>query len=506
MDALLSQPDALTRDLFDLRAAYLPAAFGNETLYSWCARFHRLSGRVSARQTSKILFDDPLAGLHHDFPTRLDQFCRITASHLGSVELLIPQYTLYRFHAPFLKDRLDQQVVQAMRSGSSPGPRSLLGLPASKLGTAAPLKACPECMREDHVKWQIAWWHLEHQWPSARICSRHAIPLLIARDELHVRTLKHWWLPRDLNRQQWVTTPVINPTELRTLLRIVEWTGFLVQIGSSQFDQSLLRYAYLLQAKKRRWVAMDGSVRLQSLRDAFAVAHHGLEHHPGLAFLGSITDINGGFLGTLLRQFPSARHPVKHIYLMAFLFEGPAEFLDLYRQVKAMAESGGNKLLVDQLRDQIFLLRRMVADEGCSVNAAANELGVAPTQAIRHLDNEGVPYKKRPRVLSPKSEKRLQALLKAGIDRLEIATELGIRTTFIKDYLAKKPELKSAWTLAWFERRKKRYRKFFLEVLRCNPGVPMKRIKGIPRNGFQWLYRHDRKWLEDHLPSVWRVN
>lgn len=502
MDALPSQRDALTRDLFDLRAAYLPAAFGNETLYSWCARFHRMSGKVSARQTSKILFDDPLAGLHHDFPTRLDQFCRITASHMGSVEQLIPQYTLYRFHAPFLNDRLDHQVVQAMRSGSSPGPRSLLGLPASKLGTAAPLKACPECMREDHIEWQIAWWHLEHQWPSARICPRHAIPLLIARDVLHVRTLKHWWLPSDLNPQQWVTTPAINPTQLRTLLRIVRWTGFLVQLGIPQFDQSLLRYTYLLQSKKRKWVAMDGSVRLQSLRDAFAVAHHGLEHHPGLAFLGSITDINGGFLGTLLRQFPSARHPVKHIYLMAFLFEEPAEFLDLYRQVKSMAESGGSKILVDQLRDQIVQLRRMVADEGRSVNAAANELGVAPTQAIRHLDNEGVPYKKRPRVLSSKIEKRLQALLKTGKDRQEISSELGIRTSFIKDYLARHPPLKSAWTHAWTENRKKKYRRHFLEVLRENPGVPMKQIKRISGNGFQWLYRNDKKWLANSLPTV----
>lgn len=358
-------------------------------------------------------------------------------------------------------------------------------------------------MLEDRNKTRVAWWHLEHQWPTVRICPRHALPLLIARDELHVRTLRHWWLPDDLNRLQWVTTPDINPTQLRTLKRIAEWTGFLVQLSSSQFDQVLLRYAYLMQAKKRSWIAMDGSVRLQSLRDAFAVAHQGLERLPGLAFLGSISDLNGGFLGTLLRQFPSARHPVKHIYLMAFLFEEPAEFLDLYRQVKAMAGSGGTELLDDQLRDQIIQLRRMIAEEGRSVNAAANELGIPATQAIRHLNSEGITYQKRPRVLSPEVERRLQLLLKAGKDRKEISSELGIRTAYIKDFLARNPQLNATWLLAWSERRKKRYRRHFLEVLRCNPGVPMKRIKGIPGNGFQWLNRHDREWLEDHLPRVW---
>jgi hypothetical protein len=247
---------------------------------------------------------------------------------------------------------------------------------------------------------------------------------------------------------------------------------------------------------------MDGSVRLQALKHAFARSYQGLAQLPGLSFLGSITDVNAGILGLLLRQFPGSRHPVKHIYLMAFLFEEPAEFLDLYRHVKAKAKPGVTTLLDEQLREQIARLSRMIVDEGRSVNDVARELGVAPTQAIRHLDNEGIPYKKRPRVLSPKIEKKLQILLKAGKERQEISSALGIRMGFIKDYLAKQPQLKSAWTRAWHERRKMEYRRCFIRVLRNNPGLPMKLIKRINSNGFQWLYRNDREWLVANLPTV----
>jgi len=62
--------------------------------------------------------------------------------------------------------------------------------------------------------------------------------------------------------------------------------------------------------------------------------------------------------------------------------------------------------------------------------------------------------------------------------------------------------LKSACTHAWTENRKKKYRRHFLEVLRENPGVPMKQIKRISGNGFQWLYRNDKKWLANSLPTV----
>lgn len=490
------------RDLFGFRGAYLPPAFDGETLYSWCARYHRLNGAIGARQTSRMLFGNSTAGLRHDFPTHLDHFHSVTAGLLGSVEELIRRRTLYGFHAPFLSSQIANDVILSMRSGSTPGPRTLLGLAASQLGVTAPLKACPDCMVEDQGRNQTTWWHLEHQLPSVRVCLRHGTPLSVARNDLHIRTLKDWWLPTDCNNQHWSPTPQLNRTQQQTLVRIAEWTGSLVHHDSARFDQVVLRYAYLLQAQQRGWLALDGSVRLQSLRDAFAETNNGLERLPGLSFLGGVSGINGGFLGMLLRRFPSARHPVKHIYLMAFLFDKPSEFLEHYGQVKEMEKYGGITLLDELLRDQIAQLRRMIVEEDRSVNAAASELGVAPTQAIRHLDNEGIPYKKRPRVLSPNVERRLQILLKAGKERQEISSELGIRTSFIKDYLARHPPLKSAWTHAWSESRKKKYRKHFLEVLRDNPGVPMKQIKRISGNGFQWLNRNDKKWLADSLPTV----
>ncbi|MCP5296731.1 MAG: hypothetical protein H6952_04510, partial [Zoogloeaceae bacterium] len=89
-----------------------------------------------------------------------------------------------------------------------------------------------------------------------------------------------------------------------------------------------------------------------------------------------------------------------------------------------------------------------------------------------------------------------------GKARQEISSELCIRTGFIKDYLANHPQIKSAWVQAWREKQRKSYRKHFLGVLKDNPGIPMNQIKRISGNGFQWLYRNDKEWLTENLPTV----
>lgn len=137
-------------------------------------------------------------------------------------------------------------------------------------------------------------------------------------------------------------------------------------------------------------------------------------------------------------------------------------------------------------------------------NAVCGQLGISPNQAIRHLGKVGVPYRRRPRVLTHETEKTLNQLLRSGEEREIIAETLGIRKSFIKDYLARHSELRKAWESAHDMRQRGCYREKFLRVLHENPGVPIKRIRRIPGNGFDWLYRNDRDWLASNLPGIWR--
>lgn len=491
-------------ELFESTLAYLPEPFVHEPLYGWCARFHRLSGNVIPATTSRQLFGHPVAGLRHDIPSHLDHFQSVTCGRLGSVSDLINQRTQFSFYAPFLDVKLHQAVIEGMRGDDSKSVLQRMGLTRSGLGPMSPLKACRVCIEEDQPAVPSGRWHMEHQWEPTRICLRHQETLLVVSAHLHSGGLKDWYLPKDLKLNAWQPQHSLGPMQFNRLKRIAEWTQALLDRSELRYKGALLRHAYLLQAKAHGWIAMDGTMRLSALRESFARAHEGLDQISGLGFLSRVTDVNGGFLGLLLRQYPGARHPTKHIFLMAHLFAEPEEFFERYREVESTSKAEGLEVMGKQLTNIQTQLREMVGVEGRSINASCQELGIPPAQGVRYVRKEGIPYKHRPRVLTSDKQQKLDDLLKLGAGRSEIAKALAIRTGFIRDYLAENPELRTAWETANEAMRRTEYREHFLKVLQNNPGVPIKRVRRIPGNGFEWLYRNDRDWLAGHLPEIWR--
>lgn len=288
-------------------------------------------------------------------------------------------------------------------------------------------------------------------------------------------------------------------------MRITEWGNHLWQTDDLRFDGDDLRWTYLLQARKRDLIAFDGSLRLRALRDAF-IGHHGdLFGQLDDGFLGDLNDCNGGFLSLLLRKYPGHRHPLKHVLLMDFLFKDFQEFLTTFREAKKLLEEGGVDSLMGALRaGQADLIGR-VTTEGESVSQAAMNVGVSFNTASRFLDSKtGFVRPRRSRIVGTDKETKLQAMLINGLGRKEIGAALFIRTAFIKDYLSKNPEIKAKWEIAFKGRELDKHRKQLRDALAKHPELPLKAIRRLPNNGFQWLYNNDREWLTEILPALWK--
>lgn len=475
----------------------------DETLFGWVVAYSRIAALPESRDVSRRLCGHATAILRHDFPSRLIELCNRLENNLGTAEALIHGHTLLPFFSPFLTEQVHRAALDAMLTGGTVHLRALLGLNASRIVLDAPLKACPICRQQDLQRFHRALWHRNHQWPTTLVCTAHRTLLQVATTEFHGARHLPLLTPNDFPSEAWATMTTHEYPGIREkLLRLATWTERFVVLEASLLSSRSLRETYALGAKARGFLALDGSIRLKPLRDAFDEYYAEVTQLPSFAFLAATQGANGGFLGQLVRQYEYLHHPAKHIALAAFLFDSWEDFRSAH--CIAMHQIGRGIPARNSARRAALIEALDQVRAGASVNSVAQTLGAPTTQLIQHAKREGVMYESRPRIVGTEKEMHLVSLLRAGRSRSSIARRLGLRQAFIKDYLATREDLKIEWAKRNQERIRLAHRLRFVRTLDRNPGVPIKRIRRIPSNGFQWLYNNDRDWLRDVLPAIWK--
>jgi hypothetical protein len=383
--------------------------------------------------------------------------------------------------------------------------REKLGLKRAGMSTENPLKFCPVCVSEQVRDYGFAWWKTTHQLPTSFLCQTHEEWLQVVAVRQLRGVFQDFHVPLDCHEFVSLKRRDTTSHDGEQLLSLSKWGIYISGNSNLRLTDATLRPCYLLQARKRGWLTFNGTVRMQQLRDAFVTKYQGIFGYFEDGFLGELDGVNAGFLAHLLRRLPCRRHPLKHILLINFLFESPEELVDVVGNVQSTFLHGGELAVQKMLCDGHDHLLRLVTEVGQSVNRAAITVGVSGARAMQFLDTQGVEcLDRRPHIIGTEKEKQLRQLLAQGLSRTEIAKTAGVRTAFIKDYLATRPELKGLWADAHRNREQELHREQLLSALKQHPDLPMKSIRRLPGNGFQWLYNNDREWLIEVLPAIWK--
>lgn len=493
----------MSLSLFSALPPLLLPAVPGETFFSWLVRYHRICGAVSYRETSRRLFAHPTAMMRHDLPVGLDRFVERSLGTLGAVDRIVGEMTIFPLFAPFLEGPLLEKVMSALRGTSASSIDAILGLPGSQVFPPIPLKACRECIAEDLGVRRFSSWYVHHQFPGTFLCLKHRLPLYIATERFHLRRHLQFSFPHELRPDQWELAPLIDDRQFGVLQRAALWAQCLAATPASILSSESLRHTYALGAERFGCLTTGGKVRLSELAETFLNEHAGLRELPGLGFISSAEQRGGGFIGSLLRHYPGTRHPIKHLFLMAFLFPRWEDFRATHDRVAGALTEGGTAAAVALRKPAVQQVIELVLS-GKSVNASAATSGVQTATAIRNLVRLGIRYRRRARIVGTEAEAQVISMLKGGYARAWISNQIGVRPGFVRDYLRTHPELKVAWQRANFQREREIHRRQLLTTLEAHPDLPIKRIRRLPSNGFQWLYNNDRDWLLEQLPALWR--
>lgn len=490
-----------SEDLFTAGPFFLQRLFPDETLYSWCARYHRLSGNRLARDTSLQLFASPTAGFWHDLPSHLGAFQKRTRQQLGDAEAICRQHTLLRYYIPFRSASLIRESIETMTGASVRDLKFRLGLPASRIGANHPLKACPTCMAEDQAATGIAYWHLEHQYPSVWVCPKHSSKLMQCTSRTKTTQRLQWVLPDMVDSDSWLHYPDLRGPGAQFAQKLAQISCDAVQPGNQNLDPTILRDCGLKAAHERGWLQDSGRANLMAIREEFLDQASGIADVPGLDFVRGAAGRDGGFLGSILRSDRAHKHPVKYLVLIAFLF-------DSWKKLVTFAHECGPNSDHHSLTESDHrrtLLAQKIRDNGLTVSEAARRLSLPLSKAMYWAKKDQLPFERRPRKVDGDLAREIAYGLAQGLSCEEVAQKTTASIDAVRRYRDTHGDVRAAWNAARGLRQRDAFRRDFLEVMQANPDAHQTRLRKTPGSHFDWLRKHDHEWLANQLPGLWRL-
>lgn len=478
----------------------VPLLERDQTLYGWCAHVHRVNGASNAFATSRELFGAPYAALCHDFPSRLAYLTsHFPEAELGEVELAL-RHTLLGYFLVLLPRPAAYCLLASVIKGSVPSIKMRLGITASRVGGHHPLKGCDACMIEDTNRLGFAYWHVEHQFPSVMACTRHARPLFIAWDPVTPVHRRGWLMP--LGGLDWerIEVPVRDDHQLRQLRRLADFSAKFASCAPATFDVGRLAKCYQRGLRNHGFATASGSLRLKTLVGEMRSRYGGLEDIVGFEALRSVTPDWPGLVGSVARTSPRRVHPLKHLLMIALVYDTWCDFLLAYDRVdKPIATSEEEPKPVDWTGELVRLVNR----EGMSISAAARAIEMATTTAAQIARRAGVEFTPRPKIMKGARVQRIKRLLRKGWASKRVSDATGVSVVSINRLLAADLELKQAWqTTVYLARRKIARKAFRIAAKRCREATA-KELRQIRGSDYTWLYRHDREWLRSAIPALW---
>lgn len=175
--------------------SFLPALQADETIYSWCATAHAMSGWRTSEGWSHHVLGSSHGVRQHDFPAYLPTLLNGHLTHI-SWEQALRQHSLvgmfWPFVSPAFREGLFGSVAEPSMAWRHPVQyvRRIMLCHSRTLPWDSALRYCPACVEADRISCGRAYWHVAHQWPVSRHCIKHRIQLISA-----ATSLKTWQLP-----------------------------------------------------------------------------------------------------------------------------------------------------------------------------------------------------------------------------------------------------------------------------------------------------------------------
>lgn len=454
----------------------------DETLHSWCSRYHRISGHQHTDSTNQVLFGRRrFVGTSH-FLCGINEFVKRTDGVLGNAQEIIGERTIASYFLPWCSSTLGHLVIDQMCYPTLSAMKIRMRLRSTHFSWDTPLRYCPACCTEDQNNFGTAYWHRRHQLPTMLICTRHNIWLEHFQHQTPKVQHCDWLLPKAPAKSVHRLAP--RGLQLERLQALAKASQEVVNLPLGwRFEQEKLSAVLRHQLADLGMITPTGRFHPERIGQAF------------LAFLQPLLKISdlhntvqdgtsaAALACSYFQRAPRVSNPFSHLLMILWVFGDWHAFLQAY-------EAHAHHASATNTASNAFVLGVPPAGDGFATNPQPEKQLPRANRVPQELSDELL-------------QQVVQALLN-GATKTQVARQFGLKFGAVTRIMQAQPDLHDQWIRNRLEQRRAMARDRWLGLLQGNQHTAIKLLVFIDPSTYSWLYRNDRDWLLEvsrHRPS-----
>lgn len=498
---------------------FFPTLYPGELLYSGIARYQIRSGNLSPKSNIEELFNSRTITATADLPCGLDSLVQNLPSHSSvTVENLIQNHTLYPFYAPFLPLKRAKQIQALMKSDRGGAIHTAAGIMASTIYTPRYFRFCPDCLQEDLSKYGETYWHRLNQIQGVLLCPVHKILLQNSQFPIQGFNKHQYEAASQINCPSNVEESTFNKTVTQQLIKLAQNIAQLLENNYPSTTLDLLGKRYQTLLIKRGYANITGRIKQKKLIDDFL----GFYDTEFLEVLNSTVTYGdtSNWLAQIVRKHRKVFHPIRHLLTIQFLTDSIDNFFQNNEQyepfgrspwlcLNAAVEHYRQPVITDLRISHCLESKKPLGTFICSCGMIYSRSGEDKIDAdklrIGRIITYGHVWEDKLKELVEVKKLGLRATARAlkvdsnTIKRYVIL--LGLTPSWTKNKLQSKPK---QILLSDLDNIKQNKREIWLNLQQENSRLSRTEIRKLAPDVYAWLYRNDKKWLNDNSLQLQR--